>query len=348
MKTLIIFLVFLILISQLHCIEIDLSHQITSTFFVPLELNELYTKFNYRPELITEIYSNKQQLIDSELSYSFDLDYEYKNSLDTSSSLYRSWLRYSNARTEFRFGLQKINFGPARILRSLQWFDNINPFDPTRSTEGVKAILNRTYFDNNANLWLWGIWGRSSSIENFFKANDPEFGGRLQYPFKYCEAAVSYNWKETEFSENRENRIAFDARWDNVIGFWTEYYISHFSNNQFEFSSNLTLGADYTFAIGNGIYFLAEILRYSQMPEVLFKETTSYSNAAVSISYPLGLFDQLSSIIFMDIDQKEIYSSFTYQYTMNYLTIYLNLMLSEEGIDTLRRNKLELILQWNY
>lgn len=348
MKTVKIITIFLMLLTHLNSFEIDLSHKLTSTFRSPLEFNSFFAELNYKPDLMIDIYEAKKYSFDTNLSYSFDLDYKYGDHVYLAGKLYRGWLRYSSTTTEFRAGLQKINFGPAQILRSLQWFDSIDPLDPTRSTEGVKAILNRTYFKNNANLWLWGIWGRSTSLENFFHAETPEIGGRLQYPFKFCDAAVSYNWKETETSNGQENRIAVDARWDMLIGFWTEYYISQFSKNINDFASSLTLGADYTVSIGNGVYIATEFLRYSIMPDVLFKESADFNSAAISINYPFGLFDQLSSIILVDIDNQEIYSSFTYQYSLDYLTVYLNISIGEENLNINESNKLELILQWNY
>jgi len=36
--------------------------------------------------------------------------------------IYRGWIRYSGSQFEARVGLQKINFGPAQLLRSLKWF----------------------------------------------------------------------------------------------------------------------------------------------------------------------------------------------------------------------------------
>ena len=72
---------------------------------------------------------------------------------------YRMWARYSSKQFEFRVGLQKINFGSATLLRPLMWFDQIDPRDPLQLTDGVWGIRARYYFMNNANIWLWGLYG---------------------------------------------------------------------------------------------------------------------------------------------------------------------------------------------
>ncbi len=75
---------------------------------------------------------------------------------------YRYWLRYSTNQLELRLGNQKINFGTAKLLRSLMWFDRIDPRDPVKLTRGVKSLLLRYYFLNNANIWIWGLYDNST------------------------------------------------------------------------------------------------------------------------------------------------------------------------------------------
>src|SRR5690606_40300081 len=72
---------------------------------------------------------------------------------------YRLWARYSGNQFELRAGLQKINFGSATILRPLMWFDQMDIRDPLQLTDGVWAMLGRYYFLNNANIWLWVLYG---------------------------------------------------------------------------------------------------------------------------------------------------------------------------------------------
>ena len=68
-------------------------------------------------------------------------------------------MRYSSDQFELRLGLQKINFGSASMLRPLMWFDQMDPRDPLHLTDGVWGLLARYYFLNNANIWLWGLYG---------------------------------------------------------------------------------------------------------------------------------------------------------------------------------------------
>jgi hypothetical protein len=82
-------------------------------------------------------------------------------SLDLSGEVrpYRLWLRLSSSRLEARLGLQKINFGSATVFRPLMWFDRLGPRDPLQITDGVWGLLLRYYLKNNANIWIWGLYG---------------------------------------------------------------------------------------------------------------------------------------------------------------------------------------------
>jgi len=333
MKKTITLFIFTLFITSINCIEIDLNHYILSTTTLSDD-HEFESSLLYRPELGIELFRHDNIVVDSEISYDFNLS--CKNSeLELSSKLYRSWLRCSSSQTELRVGLQKINFGPAQILRSLQWFDSINPKDISQTTEGVKALLGRYYFVNNANIWLWGIWGNrnETSFDKFFHEEDNlEFGGRIQYPFKYCEGALSYHHRnfdfdvEDPFNFEEEDRFGFDCRWDFEIGLWIETMYSAFSNPDSTLYSHLfTVGADYTFPIGNGIYVLSEHMFHEHSVDefpMLFQESSATS---LMLIYPLGMFDSVRSILTYNW-QPELYNWFlSYNRNYDYLSIYLNL-----------------------
>jgi len=144
---------------------------------------------------------------------------------------YRLWLRYSTARFETRAGLQKINFGSATLLRPLQWFDRVDPRDPLGLTDGVYGLLARYYFQNNANVWAWGLLGNSSpkgweqvGSERWI----PEFGGRAQLPIPRGELAATYHHRVIGPSgiahipellpRQDEDRLGLDAKVDAGIG----------------------------------------------------------------------------------------------------------------------------------
>ncbi len=332
---------FIVIIAiQISCIEWNLTHQVISTTTLYDEQNKLESDLNYKPELTVDLYKLNDNLIDTEFSYDLNLSYKNINDNDFEiiGKLYRGWLRYSASQTELRVGLQKINFGPAQILRSLQWFDNINPNDPTKTTEGVKAILGRYYFINNANIWLWGIWGdrNETSLNKFFYEEDNlEFGCRIQYPFKYCEAGFSTHHSPTDLlTFNTVTKYGLDLRWDLALGFWIESCINVYENLEDKNYSRLsTVGTDYTFGIGNGIYCLFEHQYFSDLKEDIWEPTDKSGASSLLISYPLGMFDSVRGILSYSW-QYELSNIFiSYNRNYDYLSIYLNLFWNSDHSD---------------
>ena len=100
----------------------------------------------------------------------------------------------------------------------------MDPTDPKKNSEGAEAFLFRYYFLNNTNLWLWAIEPNNNvrtDIVNNLRTDGYEFGGRFQYPFKYCEGALTYhNKKINSMDFDSENRFGLDLRWDFEIGLW--------------------------------------------------------------------------------------------------------------------------------
>ncbi|MEN8118407.1 MAG: hypothetical protein ABFS16_15590 [Bacteroidota bacterium] len=286
-----------------------------------------------------------------ELSNSNQIDFEYSANLfgnarlkpfsdsDISGKIknYRAWVRYSSNQLELRAGLQKINFGSASILRPLMWFDQIDPRDPLRLTDGVWGVLTRYYFLNNANLWLWGLYGNKNPKGWEFAPttkNKPEFGGRLQIPVPKGEAALSYHNRKANtldindeipaFEETIENRIGFDARFDMVVGWWIEgSWTSNKANlGMFTNQEVLNLGFDYTVGIGNGLYLIYEQLLASY-DEKAFSFENSISFSLLSISYPVGMFDNLSAIIYYNWNDNNSYNFINWQKQFDKISLHL-------------------------
>lgn len=252
---------------------------------------------------------------------------------------YRAWARFSGKQFELRAGLQKINFGSATMLRPLMWFDQMDPRDPLQLTDGVWAILGRYYFLNNANIWFWALYGNSEPKGwEFFgtKEKTPEFGGRIQYPIPLGEVALSYHHRTSfyksfthdfggyDFPSLPENRLGFDAKIDWYVGFWAEASWTKFGKNLDLFTNQtlLNLGTDYTFALGKGLLVTYEHLVAAQ-DSVSFKFENPINFSLMSISYPVGLFDNVSTMFYYSWEMGKVYSFFNWQRTYNRISIHL-------------------------
>jgi len=231
---------------------------------------------------------------------------------------YRFNLRYTTQQSETQLGLQKINFGPAQLLRSLMWFDRQSPTDPMNIAEGVWALRYRYGFLNNANIWLWGLYGNDSpkGYEAYGSArNKPEFGGRFQTPVPKGEMAMSFHSRTVNGTPKdfRENRFALDGRWDVIVGAWFEATVQHQAIAcPFNYTKMLTLGLDYTFGIGNGMYILGEHM-VSQLSNELAKSDADAKLSALMLSYPLGMFDSLSLMGFYSWESQDVFQYASWQ-----------------------------------
>jgi len=250
---------------------------------------------------------------------------------------YRLWARYSSPQFELRAGLQKINFGSASILRPLMWFDQIDPRDPLKLTDGVWGVLARYYFLNNANIWLWGLYGNENlkGWESFnSEKHIPEFGGRFQNPVPKGEAGFSFHHRTSDcsslsdstsvFGKVPENRFGFDAKLDVVVGCWFEASWSKYSEDLGVFSNQeiINLGIDYTFGIGNGLTIAYEQLLASfDINPFEFKNSVNFS--LLNISYPIGMFDNISAIIYYDWTNNRMYNFMNWQRQFNKFTLYI-------------------------
>jgi hypothetical protein len=301
----------------------------------------LYSGVRYIPQLNSAVLLRNDHKIDFEISANLNgsAGLHPFDSLRTSGQIkpYRAWVRYSTPQFELRAGLQKLNFGSASLLRPLMWFDQVDPRDPLKLTDGVWGVLGRYYFLNNANIWLWSLYGNTkprgwepSGTNNHY----PEAGGRIQIPVPTGEAAITYNYRIAdtrslnasipEYSEVPENKLGFDIKLDLEVGLWFEgsWVNKNKDLGMFTNQEILNLGADYTFNAGNGLYVIFEQLlaSYDKTP-FSFQNTTTFS--LVSVSYPLGLFDNLSGIVYFDWNNKKSYNFLNWQKQFNNITFYM-------------------------
>ena len=257
---------------------------------------------------------------------------------DTDLKFYRLWLRYLSSQFEMRLGLQKINFGPAKIFRSLMWFDRVDVRDPLELTDGVYALLGRYYFLNNANIWVWGLYGNDDlkGLETFETDKDSvELGGRYQFPVPRGEMAFSFHhrnidkndWKGKMFrsmSNGTENRYAIDGSFDVGVGLWFEASAGEIgvTTRKSGWEKFLTMGTDYTFDIGPGIHVLYEHFIESSDSEITGVEDRKYSLSALSVDFSIGVLDSFNAIGYYDWEEKKA------NYYLGWERIYDNWMVN--------------------
>jgi len=251
---------------------------------------------------------------------------------------YRLWIRLADNQWEFRAGLQKINFGSATLLRSLMWFDRIDPRDPLQLTDGVYGLLARYYFVNNTNIWFWGLYGNQDPKGWELLSTDKEtleWGGRIQMPVPKGEIGLafhqrrvaperdiqrltsflglsnSWDFGNTEMPNLRktwERRVGFDTRWDIEIGLWTELAMIHtdFDWLPKSWQRLWTLGADYTFSVGNGLHALYEHFGF-RLVDNLWGQGDGAELSALSLNYPIGMLDNLTGMLYFDWENESWY-----------------------------------------
>ena len=262
-------------------------------------------------------------------------------------SPYRIWARYANQRLELRLGLQKIDFGSANLLRPLQWFNEIDPRDPLQLTQGVYGALGRYYFKNNTNLWLWVLYGNErprgfDAVET--RSKIPEFGGRLQLPTENGEWAISYHHRTATLPMEAhipEDRIGIDGKWDRTVGFWfeashtTKWKALGLLSNQ----SLLNVGLDYTFGLGSGLTVMAENLAML-LASNDFSESQHLTLTALTASYPLGFFDNLTAISYYNWGSGDAAFFMNYQHQFKKITGYIMAFYNPASNQGIRQNDL--------
>ena len=236
---------------------------------------------------------------------------------------YRAWAKFSGDQFEVRAGLQKINFGSASLLRPLMWFDQIDPRDPLQLTDGVYGLLGRYYFLNNANIWIWGLYGNDNRkgweiIPSV--GYKPEFGFRAQIPVPGGELATTYHYRVAdagkvftipngEKTHVREKRLALDGKFDYFVGIWFEATLIHQEIHipELTYRRALNLGVDYTFGLGNGLNLMTEFFTTGSSDRPLGSgEDISFT--ALSANYSFSIINGLNGILFYDWTNRDFYN----------------------------------------
>jgi len=274
-------------------------------------------------------------------------------STDGTVQPYRLWARYTSNQFELRAGLQKIDFGSALLLRPIQWFNQIDPRDPLQLTNGVYGLLGRYYFLNNANIWLWALIGNEQTrgfdaIETNKKI--PEFGGRYQHPMSKGEIAISYHHRNAnsthlafipQFEKIPEHRFGLDGKWDLTSGIWFEASVIHKTEDLgiLTNQTHLNFGADYTFGIGNGLHVVVEHLTSATDVSFLgFEEKVNLTGT--TFSYPLGFFDNLSSVVLYNWTAKDIIFNAIYNHEFGEISGYFMAYYNPSTVVGFQQNEL--------
>ncbi len=215
---------------------------------------------------------------------------------------YRLSLRYDTPRTQLRLGLQKINFGPARMLRVLQWFDELDPRDPLALSPGVWGLLGRVYLDNGINIRAWSLTDVEDPLrEQLGKSGEGPLdgGGRVEIPIPRGTAGITLHRMDLgAVSGVQEDRMGLDLRLDALVGLWSETMLSRVQAPGMELERRaLMLGSDYTLAVGNGIYVALEGM-VNQGSSGGQKPETQLQSCAATATYTLGLEDGLSAFLY--------------------------------------------------
>jgi len=260
--------------------------------------------------------------------------------LETDIDPYRLWVRLTSPKLEARAGLQKINFGSATLLRPLRWFDSIDPRDPLELTDGVYGVLGRYYFQNNANVWAWALYG-NDDLKGWetlpSDEHNVELGGRLQLPVGPGEMGISYHQRKVDprgsyldtpfFRQGRftERRIGLDGKWDVGVGLWFEGTITHrdIKVPELRYQKLLTVGTDYTFDIGNGPHILFEQFVRSESEDIFDSGETQFISA-LSADYPLSLLDRVSTTAYYDWETDDWSRFLTWQRTYDKWQVHVS------------------------
>ncbi|MDW7679765.1 MAG: hypothetical protein SCK70_04330, partial [bacterium] len=130
-----------------------------------------------------------------------------------------------------------------------------------------------------------------------------------------------------------ENRFAFDAKVDVEIGLWVEASIMQRETNIpfMKYQRMWTIGADYTFGMGNGLTVLAEFFSRENSTEI-FGAGDRIQFIGSSLNYPIGLLDQLSGIYYYDWTNRDNYLLLNWQRTYDNWLFYLIAFFNPETV----------------
>jgi hypothetical protein len=264
------------------------------------------------------------RFVDLEWGYRMGKVYAGDYAISSIEEPYRLWLRYSSDQIEARLGLQKIAFGPTMVLRSLAWFDTIDPKDPTGQTDAVKAFRLRLFPTSSLAIWLWSINNDQDTLS---------YGGRAELSTSIGEWGLTYHQDPTElgqsvgqfpiFISGPHQRAAVDYRYDGYFGFWFEgagIFADSKQDVELNRFTQFSLGADYTIPVGSGLLIMAETMKINGSSTAA-DSSSELTYTALMASLPINMLHQLMFIAQIDWDNSHIYNYLRWGITYDHFSL---------------------------
>ncbi|MCX6227347.1 MAG: hypothetical protein NTV01_21850, partial [Bacteroidia bacterium] len=228
-------------------------------------------------------------------------------------------------------------------------------------------------FQNNANIWLWGILpGKTVKGWEMLTSDRhrPEFGGRFQMPAGKGELAISGHFRSIGIDQSNgllpvsldkpvpEYRLGIDGKWDIGPGIWFEgtYTWLKLPQPAMNHTRMLTIGSDYTFGLGNGLTLMAEQFFY-QMGPGMFENSSNLAFSAVSLSYPINLTHSLSGMVFYNWTADNWYRFINWRISLDKISLHVIAFWNPESFDLYQNagnsslmggKGIQLLFVWNH
>jgi len=318
----------IILYAQSLSMKGQIWTSILTTNDIPIGQSSLENNIGYIPTFSLYKALKGNYLIDMELGLQLNRTYSGESLINNTESFHRYWIRYSSEKIEARLGLQKIAFGPSRVLRSLSWFDTFNLKDPTGQTDGVKAFRIMWFPFSSLSVWSWIIMNDQDTLS---------YGGRTEFSTNNAEWGLTFHkdpsstpqqtGHSNSFIASPHQRIALDYRYDGFVGLWNESAM--ISSEDLEIGM-LTAGIDYTLPIINSVPVMFE------STHILKKENdirSSSTSTAFMASITLSMINQVMFISNMDWDENHIYNYLRWSSVYDYYSFNFILSMSPKRKD---------------
>ena len=121
-----------------------------------------------------------------------------------------------------------------------------------------------------------------------------------------------------------EDKFGFDTKIDKIVGVTleTSYTWKHEDLEYLTHTYLLNAGVDYTFPLGQGLYAEYEhLLYFSDKESFAFEKGTQFS--LLTLNYPIGLLDNLSTMVYYNWTNDNVYSFVSWQRRYDNIMVHL-------------------------